>query len=223
MKRLTLNENISRIKQVMGILNEQTSLNELGVGMALSQKPTVTGEPKLSCITFPSGADHVDVKTKTGYSLKLFTNNRFMNNSGGNMGDWACSPNNKCDITFEYDKDKDPTGRVSIKYTETMMGCGGPVKQQIQWTKETGKFPLMYGQFGPTIKTLQLALSLKGDTYFGPATEKAILSKAPEYKRATGVTQDIYNKIVNAAKPAQTTTPPTEAELQANPSTLNPY
>jgi hypothetical protein len=96
-------------------------------------------------------------------------------------------------------------------------------KPKMKWTKETGKFPLMYGQVGPTIKTLQLALGLKGDTYFGPATEKAILSKAPEYKRATGVTQDIYNKIVNAAKPAQTTTPPTEAELQANPSTLNPY
>jgi hypothetical protein len=99
---------------------------------------------------------------------------------------------------------------------------------KMKWTKETGNFPLMYGQVGPTIKTLQLALGLKGDTYFGAVTEKSILAKAPEYKRQTGVTQDIYNKIVNASKPAapttqQTTTPPTEAELQANPSTLNPY
>jgi hypothetical protein len=104
---------------------------------------------------------------------------------------------------------------------------------KMKWTKETGKFPLMYGQVGPTIKTLQLALGLKGDTYFGPVTEKYILAKAPEYKRETGVTDDIYNKIVNAAKPAApaqpaatqpaTPPPPTEAELQANPSTLNPY
>ena len=70
-------------------------------------------------------------------------------------------------------------------------------KPKMQWTKETGKFPLMYGQFGPTIKTLQLALGLKGDTYFGPTTEKYILSKAPEYKKETGVTQEIYNKIVS--------------------------
>ena len=173
----------------------------------------------------------MDVKTKSGYSLKLFTNNRVMNNNGADMGDWSCSPNNKCDITFQFDKDKDPTGKVTLTYTETMLGCGGPVKQKIQWVKETGSFPLMYGQFGPTVKALQIALGLKGDTYFGPITEKSILSKAPEYKRETGVTQDIYNKIVNAAKPAtqqptdaQTTPPPpTEAELQANPSTSNPY
>lgn len=100
-------------------------------------------------------------------------------------------------------------------------------KPKIQWVKETGNFPLMYGQVGPTVKVLQLALGLKGDTYFGPVTEKSILTKAPEYKRETGVTQDIYNKIVNASKPEATTqtdtTPPTETQLQQNPNTLNPY
>jgi hypothetical protein len=100
--------------------------------------------------------------------------------------------------------------------------------KRMQWKPETGSFPLMYGQYGPTIQTLQKALGLKGDKFFGPTTEKYILTKAPEYKRETGVTDDIYNKIVNAAKPAASTQPatpppPTEAELQANPSTLNPY
>lgn len=97
--------------------------------------------------------------------------------------------------------------------------------KRMQWKPETGSFPLMYGQYGPTIQTLQKSLGLKGDKYFGATTEKYILTKAAEYKRETGVTQDIYNKIVTT-QPAQsttTTTPPTEAELQANPSTLNPY
>ena len=97
--------------------------------------------------------------------------------------------------------------------------------KRMQWKPETGSFPLMYGQYGPTIQTLQKSLGLKGDKYFGATTEKYILTKAAEYKRETGVTQDIYNKIVTT-QPAQSTTTstkPTEAELQANPSTLNPY
>ena len=190
----TLNEQVQRIKEVMGLINE------LGIGAALSQQPTTQGNPKLTCITFPAGADHVDVKTKSGYSLKLFTNNRVMNNQGADMGDWSCSQQNKCDITFVWDKDKDPTGKVSITYTETMLNCGGTTSK-VQWVKETGKFPLLYAQYGPTIQTLQKALGVKPDTYLGIRTEKAILAKAPEYKRQTGVTQDIYNKIVSSPQP----------------------
>ena len=70
------------------------------------------------------------------------------------------------------------------------------IKKQTQWKPETGKFPLLLGQVGPNIQKVQLSLGLKGDKYFGPTTEKAILAKVPEYKRQTGVTQEIYNKIV---------------------------
>lgn len=99
---------------------------------------------------------------------------------------------------------------------------------KMQWKPETGRFPLMLGQYGKNIQALQKALGLKGDSYFGPATEKYILAKAPEYKRVTGVTQQIYNKIVPAAPAAQqpaATAPeqPTIAQLQASPNTLNPY
>ena len=73
----------------------------------------------------------------------------------------------------------------------------GVNKPKMQWTKETGNFPLLYGQFGPTIQKLQIAMGMKGDTYFGSGTEKGVLAKAPEYKRQTGVTQEIYNKIVS--------------------------
>lgn len=73
----------------------------------------------------------------------------------------------------------------------------GVNKPKMQWTKETGNFPLIHGQVGPTIQNLQIAMGLKGDTYFGDSTEKSILVKAPEYKRETGVTQEIYNKIVS--------------------------
>ena len=45
---------------------------------------------------------------------------------------------------------------------------------------------------------MQTALGVKPTGQFWTVTEKAVLAKAPEYKRATGVTQDIYNKIVGA-------------------------
>jgi len=66
----------------------------------------------------------------------------------------------------------------------------------IPWVKQSGKFPLKYLEYGSTIKPLQTALKLKADGYFYNGTEKAVLAKAPEYKRETGVTQEIYNKIV---------------------------
>lgn len=66
----------------------------------------------------------------------------------------------------------------------------------IQWVKQSGKFPLKYLEYGGTIKPLQASLGIKQDGYFYNGTEKAVLAKAPEYKRETGVTQEIYNKIV---------------------------
>lgn len=96
---------------------------------------------------------------------------------------------------------------------------------KIQWVKQSGNFPLKFGEVGGGIGAMQVALGLKGDTYFGPRTEKAILTKTPEYKRLTGVTQEIYNKIVATATAQSQTVAaqPTNAQLQANPSTLNPY
>jgi hypothetical protein len=66
----------------------------------------------------------------------------------------------------------------------------------IPWVKQSGKFPLKYLEYGSTIKPLQTALKLKADGYFYNLVEKSVLAKAPEYKRETGVTQEIYNKIV---------------------------
>ena len=66
----------------------------------------------------------------------------------------------------------------------------------IPWVKQSGKFPLKYLEYGSTIKPLQTALKLKADGYFYNLVEKAVLAKAPEYKRETGVTQEIYDKIV---------------------------
>lgn len=84
--------------------------------------------------------------------------------------------------------------KASCPKSELSLGKTAP---KMNWVKQSGKFPLKYGEVGGNIGTLQKALGMRGDTYFGTRTEKGILTKAPEYKRETGVTQEIYNKIVS--------------------------
>lgn len=118
---------------------------------------------------------------------------------------------------------------------------------KLQYTKNNG-FPLMYLQMtepapNGIIGKMQVALGLKGDGYFGAVTEKAVKAANYLYTRETGVTQDLYNKIIEgyrytspedvqkqqqsqqpaAASTQPAATPPTDAELQASPNTLNPY
>jgi hypothetical protein len=115
-------------------------------------------------------------------------------------------------ITTGYYKDK-PWSDYKTLYTvtdaeevEAQKSCPtvqtgiGANKPKIQYVKQSGKFPLKYLEYGEGIKPLQVALKLNPDGKFYNDTEKAVLAKAPEYKRQTGVTQEIYNKIVS--KPA---------------------
>jgi hypothetical protein len=133
--------------------------------------------------------------------------------------------------------------KASCPDSELGKSAAPAVKPKAQWTKSNEQFPLKYGQFGAKIGEIQKDMGMSGDTYFGNTTEKGVLAKAPEYKRETGVTEDIFNKIKAAspttakaapapAAPAPAPTgdttaaapaPPTEAELQASPNTLNPY
>jgi hypothetical protein len=133
---------------------------------------------------------------------------------------------------------------AKAKCPDSELAKAPAVKPKAQFTKSDDKFPLKYLQFGPKIGEMQKAMGMSGDTYFGNTTEAGVKSKAPEYKRETGVTEDIFNKIKAAAPTTATTTPaaapaapttatpaaapatpppPTEADLQASPNTLNPY
>ena len=93
-------------------------------------------------------------------------------------------------------KDKNGVLVVSANDGTSYNGNTKTWTKPIPWVKQSGKFPLKYLEYGSTIKPLQTALKLKADGYFYNLVEKAVLAKAPEYKRETGVTQEIYNKIV---------------------------
>ena len=130
-------EELSKMKNLIkakpGTVISEQEIQEIGFGMAgaaatgAQKTPSgynLSGTKNISCVTFPNGQDSVDIKTKTGYSLRLFNNNRVMNNKGGDMGNWSCG-SNKCEIKFNFDKDQDASHNISINYTETMLNCGG--------------------------------------------------------------------------------------------------
>jgi hypothetical protein len=111
----------------------------------------------------------------------------------GQKGKYVCGqyPNI---VNLMYDSDP-----KAVKYFNMTPKPGAQQKQQQQNKTvfvANEKFPLMFQQKGEAIKKIQTALGVKPTGQFWTVTEKAVLAKAPEYKRATGVTQDIYNKIV---------------------------
>ena len=56
--------------------------------------------------------------------------------------------------------------------------------------------PLKFGQSGNNIKMIQASLGVKPDGLFYTNTDLAIKKLVPEYNRQTGVTQQIFDKIL---------------------------
>jgi hypothetical protein len=164
-------------------------------------KFTQKASPNIGCVGLKSPETNKTITGINGDTIQFFNNGRFADVKG-QKGNYVCGqyPNI---INLMYDSD--PT---AVKYFNM---TPKPVAQQ-QQTKTVfaanEKFPLKFQQKGEAIKKIQTALGVKPTGQFWTVTEKAVLAKAPEYKRATGVTQDIYNKIVGA----QTTVNPDTAQ-----------
>ena len=123
-----------------------------------------------------------------GETFKFFNNGRF-NDVKGQKGNYTCG-NQANIINLMYDSDP-----KAVKYFN--MSPKPAAQQQTKTVFVANeKFPLKFQQKGEAIKKIQTALGVKPTGQFWTVTEKAVLAKAPEYKRATGVTEDIYNKIV---------------------------
>ena len=162
-------------------MNPQGGLNQF-----TQQKPL-----NIDCIGLKSPETNKTITGINGETFVFYNNGRFADVKG-QKGKYVCGqyPNI---INLMYDSD--PT---AVKYFNM---TPKPAAQQ-QQTKTVfvanEKFPLKFQQKGEAIKKIQTALGVKPTGQFWTVTEKAVLAKAPEYKRATGVTQDIYNKIVGA-------------------------
>jgi hypothetical protein len=88
------------------------------------------------------------------------------------------------------------------QFSQSIEIVSKPTVVKQQWVKNNG-FPLKFGQMtekypNGIIGKFQVALNagMNGDGYFGQTTENKIKVKFPQYKRETGVTEEMYNTIV---------------------------
>lgn len=87
-----------------------------------------------SCVTFPSGKNFVDVKTKSKYSLRLFNDGTMEQISDKEKGTWSCAGD--CQIQFKFNKGQ--SSNVSMSFTETVLSCSsGKIVDQEQSSKTT--------------------------------------------------------------------------------------
>ena len=161
------------------------AMNPLGgLNQFTQQKPLNIG-----CIGLKSPETNKTITGISGETFRFFNNGRFADTKG-QKGNYVCG-NQANIVNLMYDSDP-----KAIKYFNM-----APQPASQQQTKPVfvanEKFPLKLQQKGELIKKLQTALGVKPTGQFWTVTEKAVLAKAPEYKRETGVTQEIYNKIVS--------------------------
>ena len=170
-----------------------------GLDQFTQQKPLNIG-----CIGLKSPETNKTITGISGETFRFFNNGRFADTKA-QMGNYVCG-NQANIVNLMYDSDP-----KAIKYFNM---APQPAAQQQTKTVFVAneKFPLKLQQKGESIIKLQTALGLKPTGQFWTATEKAVLAKAPEYKRETGVTQEIYNKIVS--------NPAVKRDLDTNPIPL---
>lgn len=171
-------------------MNPQGGLNQF-----TQQKPL-----NIDCIGLKSPETNKTITGINGETFKFFSTGRFADVKG-QKGNYVCG-NQANIVNLMYDSDP-----KAVKYFNM---TPKPAAQQQTKTVFVAneKFPLKFQQKGEAIKKIQTALGVKPTGQFWTVTEKAVLAKAPEYKRATGVTEDIYNKIVGG----QTTVNPDTAQ-----------
>jgi hypothetical protein len=191
-------------------------ITELGGGVITQQKGDT------SCVTFPSGKNFVDVKTKSKYSLRLFNDGTLEQISDKEKGTWSCAGN--CEIKFLMNKGQ--SSNVSMSFTETVLGCSsGKIVGQGEGSKTT-TLPTELKD----VKAFQTWLDTnkpgwhdkyntlgtdpaKGYGKFGPRTTKAWATYKDEYLKGT-------NTPTVAPTPAKSEEEEAEAVYGDNPSDI---
>jgi hypothetical protein len=164
-----------------------TAMNPLGGLNPFTQQKGLN----INCIGLKSPETNKTITGINGDTVKFMSDGTFVD-AKGQRGKYVCG-NQANIVNLMYDSDP-----KAVKYFN--MSPKPATQQQQQKTKTVftanETFPLKFQQKGEAIKKIQTALGVKPTGQFWTVTEKAVLAKAPEYKRATGVTEDIYNKIV---------------------------
>ena len=212
--KLSPEQALETIKLRMKYDSSKTLTENVGIVNELGSAG-IPSQIKKNCVTFPSGQNFVDVRTKSKYALRLFDDGKFEQISDKEKGTWECATES-CQITFKFDKGQ--TSNTSMSFTETVLGCtNGKI---VGGTSNTAKTSNTNPSDLPDVKAFQDWLDKnkpgwaagytggivnKGKGYgtYGPRTKKAWETYKDEFLKASPTT------------PAPTPTPAKSEEEEA--------
>jgi hypothetical protein len=165
----------------------------------------------ISCVGLKSPETNKTITGINGETFKFFNNGRFADVKG-NKGSYVCGAQaNIVNLMFD-------TNPKAVKYFN--MTPPPVVKPKVKYVPNE-VVPLKFGQSGNNIKMIQASLGVKPDGLFYTNTDAAIKKLIPEYDRQTGVTQQIFDKILGvvAKRTPESTISMKDMQNMNNPDT----
>ena len=171
-----------------------------------------TGQKSLNigCIGLKSPQTYKVIKGINGEEFTFYNNGRFKDISDDSMGFYVCGAQaNIVNLTYDsnpkavkyFNMTPPPVAKPKVKYVPNEV------------------VPLKFGQSGNNIKMIQASLGVKPDGLFYTNTDAAVKKYIPEYNRQTGVTQQIFDKILGVVAKRTPVSPVSMKDMQ---NTNNP-
>ena len=138
----------------------------------------------IGCVGLKSPETNKVITGINGDMVRFYNNGRFGSVKG--KGSYVCGAQaNIVNLTY----DSNPKAVSYFNMTPPV------VKPKVKYVPNE-VVPLKFGQSGNNIKMIQASLGVKPDGLFYTNTDLAIKKLVPEYNRQTGVTQQIFDKIL---------------------------
>jgi hypothetical protein len=171
-----------------------------------------TGQKSLniSCVGLKSPETYKVIKGINGEEFTFYNNGRFKDISDESMGFYVCGSQANI-VNLMYDDNP-----KAVKYFN--MTPPPVVKPKVKFVPNE-VVPLKFGQSGNNIKMIQASLGVKPDGLFYTNTDAAVKKYVPEYNRQTGVTQQIFDKILGVVTKRTPVSPVSMKDIQ---NTNNP-
>jgi hypothetical protein len=204
------------MKRIIKLTEEQLRnivskvIKEQSAPMGNPNQITPQKSPNISCIGLKSPQTYKVIKGINGEEFTFFNNGRFKDISDDSMGFYVCGAQaNIVNLTYDsnpkavkyFNMTPPPIAKPKVKYVPNEV------------------VPLKFGQSGNNIKMIQASLGVKPDGLFYTNTDAAVKKYIPEYNRQTGVTQQIFDKILGVVAKRTPVSPVSMKDMQ---NTNNP-
>ena len=204
------------MKRIIKLTEEQLRnivskvIKEQSAPMSRDYQITPQKELNIGCV-LKSMETNKQITGKNGETFVFYSNGRFADVKG-NKGSYECGAQASI-VNLMFDSNP-----KAVHYFN--MTPPPVVKPKVKYVPNE-VVPLKFGQSGNNIKMIQASLGVKPDGLFYTNTDAAIKKYIPEYDRQTGVTQQIFDKILGVVAKRTPVSPVSMKDMQNtnNPAT----